>query len=573
MNVSTTKARTIGLPFENELLMSAVATLAEANTEDRGAIFTRREVVDFILDLVEYWPSQKLQHMSLLEPSFGHGDFLIPAVERLMESLRNQKLKPTVELLKNSIRAVELHIESFEKTKAALNKILQGHGLRAAQADTVLASWLIQGDFLLTAFEQKFTHVIGNPPYIRQEMVPGILMTEYRRRYETIYDRADIYIPFIEYSLKLLMWGGVLGFICADRWMKNRYGGPLREMVSRDFHLRAYVDMISTRAFHSEVIAYPAITIIANEPSGPTYITKQPEIESMSLRRLADTLRGTSKEKAARTATVIDGNPWALGDSDSLAVVRRLEAEYPTLEEAGCDVGIGVATGADAIFIAPLESLDIEADRKLPLVMTKDIQSGEIEWRGFGVINPFGDDGKVVPLEQYPKLHSYLKQHEEIIRKRHVSKKNPNAWYRTIDRIYPEIVSKPKLLIPDIKGDAHIVYDEGKFYPHHNLYYITSDKWDLQALRAVLLSGIARLFIETYSTRMHGNCLRFQAQYLRRIRLPQWHTIPKSLQADLKRVAIGNDDTARDEVVSALYGISPAERATINGNGNRPSAI
>ena len=121
MNVSTTKARTIGLPFENELLMSAVATLAEANTEDRGAIFTRREVVDFILDLVEYWPSQKLQHMSLLEPSFGHGDFLIPAVERLMESLRNQKLKPTVELLKNSIRAVELHIESFEKTKAALN--------------------------------------------------------------------------------------------------------------------------------------------------------------------------------------------------------------------------------------------------------------------------------------------------------------------------------------------------------------------------------------------------------------------------------------------------------------------
>ncbi len=172
MNVSTTKARTIGLPFENELLASAVATLAGANTEDRGAVFTRREVADFILDLVEYWPSQKLQFMSLLEPSFGHGDFLIPAVERLMESLRNQKLKPTAELLKNSIRAVELHIESFEKTKGTLKKILQENGLDATQADTVLASWLIQGDFLLTAFEQKFTHVIGNPPYIRQEMVP-----------------------------------------------------------------------------------------------------------------------------------------------------------------------------------------------------------------------------------------------------------------------------------------------------------------------------------------------------------------------------------------------------------------
>lgn len=571
--MSITKSRTISLPLISETLISAVSDLAGGSTEDRGAIFTRREVVDFILDLVEYLPSRKLQLMSLLEPSFGHGDFLVPAVERLMESLRNQKLSPTVELLKNSIRAVELHAESFNKTKSVLNKILQDSGLEAEQTAKVLSSWLIQGDFLLTGFDRQFTHVIGNPPYIRQEMVPGVLMAEYRRRFDTIYDRADIYIPFIEYSLKLLSRGGVLGFICADRWMKNRYGGPLRELIARDFHLRAYIDMISTQAFHSEVIAYPAITIIANEPAGSTSVAKQPDIEATYLRGLSNALRGYSKEKTVKTVTITDGNPWALDDSDSLSLVRRLEAEYPTLEETGCSVGIGVATGADAIFIAPFESLDVESDRKLPLAMTRDIQSGEVKWRGFGVINPFGDDGKVVPLEQYPRLHSYLKKHEEIIRKRHVSKKNPNAWYRTIDRIYPEIVSKPKLLIPDIKGDAHIVYDDGRYYPHHNLYYITSDTWDLQALQAVLLSGIARLFIETYSTRMHGNCLRFQAQYLRRIRLPQWHMIPENLQSDLKRVASGNDSVARDEVVSAIYRISPAERATINGNGNRASTI
>ena len=39
---------------------------------------------------------------------------------------------------------------------------------------------------------------------------------------------------------------------------------------------------------------------------------------------------------------------------DQLSLVRRLEAEYPTLEEAGCKVGIGVATGADQVFIGPL---------------------------------------------------------------------------------------------------------------------------------------------------------------------------------------------------------------------------
>lgn len=546
--------------FVDTQIVSAIAALSHAGTEERGAVFTRREVVDFILDLVEYLPSKNLQNTRLLEPSFGHGDFLIPAIERLLASLRLQNIDPDVDLLKDSIRAVELHSASFEKTKVDIEKLLLNNGFNSIQTEFLTKSWLIKGDFLLTQFDQLFTHVVGNPPYIRQEMVPGVLMEEYRRRFETIYDRADIYIPFIEYSLRLLAGGGILGFICADRWMKNRYGGPLRELIARHFHLRAYVDMVSTPAFHSEVIAYPAITVIANEPSGPTYTAKQPEIEAIALQQLADVLRGVSFcKESSKTTTISDGSPWTLDESDSLALVRRLEKEFPLLEEAGCKVGIGVATGADSVFIAPLESLDIENERKLPLVMTKDIQSGNIQWRGLGVVNPFDENGKLVSLDEHPKLHSYLKRHEQTIKKRHVSKKNPNTWYRTIDRIYPELVPQPKLLIPDIKGDAHIVYDEGHFYPHHNLYYITSDEWDLQALKALLLSGIARLFIEAYSTRMHGNCLRFQAQYLRRIRLPLWKAIPKDLRLALKKAAINDDEFACREIVSTIYGLSEIE--------------
>ena len=53
----------------------------------------------------------------------------------------------------------------------------------------------------------------------------------------------------------------------------------------------------------------------------------------------------------------------------------------------GCRVGIGVATGADKHFIGPFESLAVEPDRKLPLVTTKDIRSGEVKWGGLAVIN------------------------------------------------------------------------------------------------------------------------------------------------------------------------------------------
>lgn len=189
----------------------------------------------------------------------------------LIASKRNRIRTP--EKLANAICAVELHKTTFQKTKIKVTAALQMHGFSLAHAEILAASWLRQGDFLLQEFSDRFDFVVGNPPYVRQELIPDILMAEYWARYETIYDRADLYIPFIEHSLNSLLPSGHLGFICADRWMKNRYGGPLRKMVADSFHLKTFVDMVGTAAFHSDVIAYPAITIIAREKGNATRVS------------------------------------------------------------------------------------------------------------------------------------------------------------------------------------------------------------------------------------------------------------------------------------------------------------
>jgi len=549
----------------------AVESFAEAGVEERGAIFTRREVVSFILDLIGYTADKPLHHLCLLEPSFGDGDFLFPALERLCAAFRAQKeTSDPVSVLRNAVRGIELHRSTFKKTAMRLVAFLEDQGFSSEVSQNLTQVWLQQGDFLLTDFEIHFTHVVGNPPYVRQELIPDALMAEYRRRYTTIFDRADLYIPFIERGLSLLAPGGQLGFICADRWMKNRYGSPLRQLVAEHFRLRTYVDMVDTPAFHSDVVAYPAIFVIANEKAGPTRIAHRPAIEANALGSLAkaltadDALNGNGVQ-VAHVAT--GGEPWILESLDQLAVVRRLEAEFPTLEEAGCKVGIGVATGADKVFIAPFDSLDVEPERKLPLAMSRDITSGRVQWRGYGVLNPFLPDGRLASLEEYPRFARYLEEHGDAIKKRHVSQKNPGSWYRTIDRIYPELASRPKLLIPDIKGEAHIVYEDEGLYPHHNLYFITSETWDLRALQAILLSGIARLFVSIYSTKMRGGYLRFQAQYLRRIRVPHWKDVPREIRQGLISAATSLDRTACNRAVSALYRLTKEETAALGGNG------
>lgn len=550
------------------------ALAAKGGIEARGAIFTRAEVVDFILDLVGYTADQPLHKRRLLEPSFGGGEFLKAAVARLLTAWRHSKsVGPIAESLGNAIRAIELHRDTFISTRASVIQQLVRDGIAAETSIMLADRWLTQGDYLLARLDGDFDYVVGNPPYVRQELIPPPLLAEYRARYRTLYDRADLYVPFIERSLLLLNRGGALGFICADRWMKNRYGGPLRGLIAEKFHLRAYVDMVDTPAFHGDVSAYPAITIIGREEPGATRVAHRPSLGRAELLALAAELRSPLSPAEGgmvrELACVAQGDePWLLESSDQMALIRRLEQVLPTLEDAACKVGIGVATGADKAFIGAFDELDVEADRKLPLVTTRDIMSGQVQWCGQGVINPFADDGRLVDLAAYPRLRRYFEDRRKVIAGRHCAQKFPANWYRTIDRIDPTLATKAKLLIPDIKGAAHIVYEAGQLYPHHNLYHITSDAWDLRALQAVLLSGVARLFVATYSTKMRGGYLRFQAQYLRRIRIPHWHDVPDSLRQALVAAATSRDLHACSRAVFELYALSDGERAALGGNGN-----
>ena len=560
-------------PISCKVTDAVEALSAATGAKSRGAIFTRLEVVEFILDLVGYTVDKPLYEMRLLEPSFGGGDFLLSVVGRLLTAWRAvNSLGTALDELADSIRAVELHRETFQSTYAAVVRLLSHEGLNLEDADRLAGCWLKQGDFLLSPLDGEFDFVVGNPPYVRQELIPAPLLAEYRSRFSTMYDRADLYIPFIEYSLSLLSKGGSLGFICADRWMKNRYGGPLRELVSRRFHLKIYVDMVDTPAFHSDVIAYPAITIISREKPGATRIANRPDINRDTLAALADALRmlplPAGNETVRELPCVTCGaEPWLLESSDQMAIIRRLELQFPLLEETGCKVGIGVATGADKAFIGDFESLDVEPDRKIQLVTTHDIQSGEVHWRGLGVINPCADDGGLVDLREYPRLGRYLEGRRDVIEKRHCAQKSPANWYRTIDRITPSLAKRPKLLIPDIKGEAHIVFERGELYPHHNLYYVTSEDWDLRALQAVLLSAVTRLFVATYSVKMRGGFLRFQAQYLRRIRIPKWHSVPQALRVELIDAAEKRDIEACNYAAFALYHLDSNEQAALGGNG------
>jgi adenine-specific DNA-methyltransferase len=83
------------------------------NWANYGEIYTRRWVVDTLLDLISYSPNADLGAKLIVEPSVGSGAFLEGIVERLFASARGHNRDLTS--LGSSIRAFDLLPESVKK--------------------------------------------------------------------------------------------------------------------------------------------------------------------------------------------------------------------------------------------------------------------------------------------------------------------------------------------------------------------------------------------------------------------------------------------------------------------------
>jgi adenine-specific DNA-methyltransferase len=544
------------------MAVNPAAIQAPDRAQEPGEVFTRRWVVDLILDLVGYRADRDLVGMRAVEPACGSGAFLAAMIERLMDSARlhGRDLREAQEAL----AAKDLVPRNVALSQAMARETVRSAGMRRNVAEELADAWIRQGDFLLEPpAEHSADFVVGNPPYVRLEAVPPDRYEAYRLACQTMGGRADVYIGFYEHGLRALRDGGVLGYICADRWMRNAYGARLRAMVAEGWAVETVISMTGVDAFEDEVDAYPAITTLRRAPqkNGPLVVEASPgfgpseasEVRSLAAKPNADHVHQPGF-RGARLGTWFSGSAgWPHGSPDRLALIADLEATYPSLEDetTGTKVGIGVATGADRVFITENPDL-VEPERLLPLALPRDIASGNVRWSGKYLVNPWNADG-LVDLEEWPRLADYLSQHRELLANRHTAKSG--RWHKTIDRVIEGLGDREKLYLPDFKEAIFPVRDQGKTYPHHNLYWVTSTEWDLRVLGGLLLSDVASLFIEAYSVRMRGGYLRFQAQYLRRIRVPAVDSIKAETAAALAHAFDYRDRREATRLALPLYGL------------------
>lgn len=526
-----------------------------------GVVYTKRWVVELILDLAGYKSDKPLWTLEAVEPSCGEGSFLEVMAERVADSAKRHNAFKTENLL-NCVRSFDLDVKSVERSRDAVSAILCKAGLPAEDANKIALHWVRCEDYLLSETRQA-DFVVGNPPYVRAADLNNKQRKEYCQRFETMTMGSDIYVAFIERGLSELREDGKLCYICADRWLQNKYGSSLRRLVSEKYHIDAAIKMHDVDAFESQVSAYPAITLLGRGNGDVKYVNCNAVFNEDDVKGVLDWLESDCVDfscpsfEAGLIPAPQEADALALTTPQTTRDVLRLTKEFPKLEDSGVNLGIGLATGRDAVFITDQEEL-VESSRMLPVFNMRDWRRGRRDKKRW-LVNPWNTDGTLIRLEDYPRTQAYFESNRESLAKRHVAKKNSDSWYRTIDKPKWELLGKPMLLFPDMAGKSEPVYSDGAKYPCHNCYWITSDNWDLKVLGGLLMSETAEAFIDALGVKMRGGTLRFQAQYLRLIHVPRYEDLTEDVKAELRNAFERDDRMAATRAARLAYGLQEAE--------------
>lgn len=104
--------------------------------------------------------------------------------------------------------------------------------------------------------------MIGNPPYISAPtQVASPLLNRQRealvesKRYKSLYQKWDLYLPFIELGLQMLDENSVLSMIVPYPLVNQNYGKLLRQMILSEYSLFELADLNGTKIFDNATVS------------------------------------------------------------------------------------------------------------------------------------------------------------------------------------------------------------------------------------------------------------------------------------------------------------------------------
>ncbi|MFE3545730.1 Eco57I restriction-modification methylase domain-containing protein [Nocardia sp. NPDC059177] len=551
-------------------------------------------------DLARFLARRALAHVShagelrVLDPACGDGELLL-AVHRELAASRPD---------------VRVRLTGYDLDRPALTQTTARAEAEGAEIDCRSGDFLAASAHLADA---TFDLIISNPPYVRTQQLGGATARLLSQRFG-LRGRIDLTHPFVAVAPRLLAPGGVLGLLCANRFLTTRAGANLRRILTGELTPVELYDLGDTKLFAAAVL--PAITVARRDAAaGPcrfVSVYEQPGAEADCAAGLFDALAGDDnclvgaggRVFAVEVGLLSTGSPAATGISRTGRGDERVAGAGPVAQVGdsawrmsspdvdrwlariadhtwrcfgeAARIRVGIKTTADRVFISDRwEQKDPMPEPELlrQLITHHDLEPWRITAaRGTRVLYPYDlaqPRRTPIDLAEFPDAAEYLRSHEQVLTGRRYVLAGGRQWFEIWVPQRPHLWGAPKLVFPDISERPRFALDRSGAVVNGDCYWISLT--DLGAGEqatelAYLLMGVAnsalglRFYDAVCGNRLYSGRRRWITQYVARLPLPDPAAPAAAEIVRRVRGVLDEDLTVAqagiDEAVAAAFGVS-----------------
>lgn len=419
---------------------------------------------------------------------------------------------------------------------------------------------------------QQYDILIGNPPFVRSQLLPREYAEDIRRAYpSTAKGNFDLAVAFIEHALSVLRDGGIASYILTNKFMSSAYGELICGRLARDARMLSVDDFQDRQVFPGYTTYTCVLTFARKAPAKRFLMTRF----ASSPIELGDLGPGTT---TSLPHDRLLKHPWDFATGDVHDILRLLRApSHPLLTDIFGGIVQGVRTGANQVFVVDAASERVfEPGVLAPYVNGEHIRRFSIDTKALRILFPyrFNDFGEVRILgeselrSECPLAWEHLTAHRGVLSARARDSQSP--WYAYSRSQNLEIIRMRKLLVREMMPRSEFAADFAGNIVFASGYALDARKMtdeELGMWTAILCTPTMEFSLRHSGTQLQSGWFRLMKHHLRRVRLPL-------INEDLRREAlkVRPDPSCKrrpyglerlDALVARAFGLSEKQRGVI----------
>ena len=568
--VLKTRFETLRRQHEAEAAGTARKSLADPNAYDLAALNDPQRKA-----LIRFWEAwqEELKRLRILDLACGSGAILIEAFNQLhavyelsnarLEELRGQRTLFDLDrqILQHNLYGVDLNAEAIQicqlslwiKT-AARGKQLTSLDHTIREGNSVISDPAVhpkafdwQAAFPEVFAQGGFDVVVGNPPYIRQELLAAF-KPYWEQRFKSYHGVADIFAYFFEQGVEVLRPGGRLAFITSGSWVRASFGAPLRLFLAANAKMESMVDFGEFQPFEDVEMIRPSITVLSKDkPGGEMRVFKW-----LTAGRPPEALSDEIEVAPLVSSGRFGGAAWEMEPDAVLRLRQKLVCGRTLTEYTGGKFFYGVKTGLNEAFVIDRTTRDgfvkehpptaailkpfVQGTHLRPFYVEDSEQflitlksSGDYSWPWSGN----GQGAEKTFMEAYPPVFEHLAVQREVVAKR---SDQGEYWWELRSCAYWDAFEQPKIVWPDISKLPRFSMDTQNRYLGNTGYIIPGGDY---YLLGILSSWATWFFISKTAQplRLRGDRWQYRliAQFMEEVPIPDAPAPDREAIANLAR--------------------------------------